>query len=257
VFERLFGASRNGETPAEARRRQRFQRSILDQVQQDTHSLMRELGPTDRRKMDEYLYAVRDVEKRLARADDHPPVEVDMPKPSGIPALFSDHLSLMYDLIAIAFQTDSTRVATLMVGREGSTRTYREIGVADAHHPLSHHQKNPEKIEKITLINTFHMELFARFLRKMQEMPDGDGNLLDRSVIVYGSCIGDGNRHNHDDLPVLLAGGKTASLEPGRHLAYEKDTPMTNLYLTLLDRLGAPIEQFGDSTGSLQELGDL
>lgn len=254
VFERLFGASRNGETPAEARQRQRFQRSVLDNVQEDTARLMRDLGPTDRRKLDEYLYAVRDVEKRLARAAEYPVVEVDMPKPSGIPARFSDHLSLMYDLMAIAFQTDSTRVATLMVGREGSSRTYREIGVPDAHHPLSHHQKNPEKIEKITQINTFHMGLFAKFLEKMRSIPEGDGNLLERSVVVYGSCIGDGNRHNHDELPVLLAGGQAAGFQNSQHLRFPKDTPMTNLYLTLLERLGAPIEQFGDSTGRIQEL---
>lgn len=257
VFERLFGASRNGETPAEARQRQRFQRSVLDNVQDDTRRLMRDLGPTDRRKMDEYLYAVRDVEKRLARTAEHPPVDVEMPKPSGIPALFSDHLSLMFDLMTIAFQTDSTRVATLMVGREGSSRTYREIGIPDAHHPLSHHQKNTEKIEKLTKINEFHMQLFSKFLSKMQATPDGDGNLLERCVVIYGSCIGDGNRHNHDDLPVLLAGGRSAGIEGGQHLQFAKDTPMTNLYLTLLGRFGAPIEQFGDSTGQLHELSGL
>jgi hypothetical protein len=254
VFERLFGASRNGETPAEARQRQKFQRSVLDNVQEDTKRLMRELGPTDRRKMDEYLYAVRDVEKRLERAAEHPPVEVDMPKPSGIPALFSDHLSLMYDLITIAFQTDLTRVSTLMVGREGSGRTYREIGVPDAHHALSHHQKNQEKIDKITKINTFHVQLFAKFLEKMKSIPEGDGTLLDRTAIIYGSCIGDGNRHNHDNLPILLAGGKAAGLHGGQHLTFPENTPMTNLYLSILDKLGAPIEQFGDSTGRLQEL---
>jgi len=254
VFERLFGASRSGETPAQARQRQRLQQSVLDNVQEDTKRLMLDLGPTDRRKMDEYLYAVRDVEKRLARAADHPPVEVDMPKPSGVPALFSDHLSLMYDLIAIAFQTDLTRVSTLMVGREGSSRTYREIGISDAHHPLSHHQKNQEKIDKITRINTFHIQLFARFLQKMQSIPEGDSTLLDRTAIIYGSCIGDGNRHNHDNLPILLAGGKAAGLHGGQHLEFAANTPMTNLYLTMLDKLGAPIEQFGDSTGQLREL---
>jgi len=257
VFERLFGASRNGESPAEARQRQRFQRSVLDNVQEDTHRLMRDLGPTDRRKLDEYLHAVRDVEKRLARAAQYPVVEVDIPKPSGIPARFSDHLSLMYDLMAVAFQTDSTRVVTLMVGREGSSRTYREIGVPDAHHPLSHHQRNPEKIEKITQINTFHVSLFAKFLEKLRSTPEGDSNLLERSVILYGSCIGDGNRHNHDDLPVLLAGGQAAGLQPAQHLRFPKDTPLTNLYLTLLDRLGAPIDQFGDSTGRIAELSGL
>lgn len=254
VFERLFGASRSGETPAQARQRQRLQQSVLDNVQEDTKRLMLDLGPTDRRKMDEYLYAVRDVEKRLARAADHPPVEVDMPKPSGVPALFSDHLSLMYDLMAIAFQTNLTRVSTLMVGREGSSRTYREIGISDAHHPLSHHQKNQEKIDKITRINTFHIQLFARFLQKLQSIPEGDGTLLDRTAIIYGSCIGDGNRHNHDNLPILLAGGKAAGLHGGQHLEFAANTPMTNLYLTMLDKLGAPIEQFGDSTGQLREL---
>lgn len=254
VFERLFGASRDGETPAEAKQRQQFQRSVLDTVQDDTQRLMRELGPTDRRKMDEYLYAVRDVEKRLERSAAEPPVDVEMPKPAGIPAKFSDHLSVMYDLITIAFQTNSTRVATLMVGREGSRRTYREIGIGDAHHPLSHHQKNPEKIEKITQINEFHMRLFAGFLDKLQQTPDGEGSLLDNTIVVYGSCIGDGNRHNHDDLPVLIAGGKSAGIRGDQHLAFEQGTPMTNLYLSILDRMGAPIEQFGDSTGRIEEL---
>lgn len=257
VFERLFGASRDGETPAEAKQRQRFQRSVLDTVQDDTQRLMRELGPTDRRKMDEYLYAVRDVEKRLERSAAEAPVDVEMQKPAGIPAKFSDHLSVMYDLITIAFQTNSTRVATLMVGREGSRRTYREIGIGDAHHPLSHHQKNPEKIEKITQINEFHMRLFAGFLEKLRQTPDGEGSLLDNTIVVYGSCIGDGNRHNHDDLPVVIAGGKSAGLRGDRHLAFEQGTPMTNLYLSLLDRMGAPIEQFGDSTGRLEELSGL
>lgn len=257
VFERLFGASRDGETPAEAKQRQQFQRSVLDTVQDDTQRLMRELGPTDRRKMDEYLYAVRDVEKRLERSAAEALVDVEMQKPAGIPAKFSDHLSVMYDLITIAFQTNSTRVATLMVGREGSRRTYREIGIGDAHHPLSHHQKNPEKIEKITQINEFHMRLFAGFLEKLRQTPDGEGSLLENTIVVYGSCIGDGNRHNHDDLPVVIAGGKSAGLRGDRHLAFEQGTPMTNLYLSILDRMGAPIDQFGDSTGRLEELSGL
>ncbi|MDZ7639218.1 MAG: DUF1552 domain-containing protein [Bryobacterales bacterium] len=257
VFERLFGASRNGETPAEARARQQFQRSVLDTVQEDTRNLMRDLGPTDRRKLDEYLYAVRDVEKRLERSANEAPLDIDMPKPAGIPAKFSDHLALMYDLIAIAFQADATRVATLMVGREGSRRTYREIGISDAHHPLSHHQKNQEKIEKITRINEYHMRLFAGFIDKLQRTPDGDASLLDKTVVVYGSCIGDGNRHNHDNLPILLAGGKRAGFRGGEHLAFADGTPMTNLYLTLLDRLGAPVESFGDSNGRLRELSGL
>ena len=180
-----------------------------------------------------------------------------MEKPSGIPETFAEHVSLMFDLQALAFQADITRIATTMIAREGSTRTYPEIGVADPHHPLTHHRNNPEWIEKVTQINEFHMGLFAKFIQKLAATPDGDGSLLDHSMIVYGSGIADGNRHTHLDLPVLLVGNGGGALAPGRHIRYAKDTPMTNLYMTLLDRMGVRPESIGDSTGHVQHLANV
>ena len=174
-------------------------------------------------------------------------------KPTGIPVLYADYVNLMFDLQIVAFQTDSTRVVTMMLGREGSMRTYPEIGVADPHHPLTHHRNNPEWIEKVTQVNTMHMELFAGFVKKLKATPDGDGSLLDHSVIVYGSGLSDGNRHTHEDLPVLIV-GRGGDLRLNRHIVYPKDTPMTNLYLTLLDRMGVRTESLGDSTGAIEHL---
>jgi hypothetical protein len=182
-----------------------------------------------------------------------------MEKPSGIPETFAEHVSLMFDLQALAFQADITRIATMMIAREGSTRTYPEIGVADPHHPLTHHRNNPEWIEKVTQINEFHMGLFAKFIQKLAATPEGDGTLLDHSMIVYGSGIADGNRHTHLDLPVLLVGNGGGALAPGRHVRYAKEakTPMTNLYMTLLDRMGVRPESIGDSTGHVQHLANV
>ncbi len=256
VFERLFGADAlNGGTAEDRARRERYRKSILDYAAEDARALKRELGPTDNRKLDEYLHAIRDIERRieLAEKQDRPPVpQLDVP--AGMPAEFADHVKLMFDLLHVAFQTDQTRVATFMIAREGSSRAYRELGISDGHHPLTHHRNDIEMMDKITKINAFHIELFAHFLKRLKETPDGDGSLLDHSLIVYGSGISDGNRHSHHDLPVLVAGRGNGAAKPGSHIIYPKETPMTNLFVTLLDRAGVPAETLGDSTGKLADL---
>ncbi len=255
VFERLFGTDANLD-PATRAKRQRARSSILDLVSERTQSLSSNLGASDKRKLDEYLYAVREIEKRIEMAETNKNVEPNMEEPAGVPVTFGEYARLMYDLQALALQTDLTRVSTMVLAREGSVRTYGEIGVADPHHPLSHHRNNPDAIEKLSQINRFHMELFAYFIKKLDSTPDGDGTLLDHSMVVYGSAISDGNQHTHDHLPVILAGGGNGCLSGGRHIVY-KDTPMTNLYLTMLGHLGVPIETIGDSTGALSLVTDL
>lgn len=257
VFERLFGDVDTSLSPETRARRLTHRRSILDLVTARTSELMADLGPSDRRKLDEYLSSIREIEKRIERAEeDFTGMTPSIDKPTGIPVLYADYVNLMFDLQVVAFQTDSTRVVTMMLGREGSMRTYPEIGVADPHHPLTHHRNNPEWIEKVTQVNTMHMELFAGFIRKLKATPDGDGTLLDHSAIVYGSGLSDGNRHTHDDLPVLIV-GRGGDLRLNRHIVYPKDTPMTNLYLTLLDRMGVRTESLGDSTGAIEHLTDV
>src|SRR6185503_16010434 len=256
AFERLFGDADNAD-PAARAQRARERTSILDVVAARSRELMGQLGPADRRKLDEYQYAVREIERQIQRAETDtrqvaPPIE----RPSGIPETFAEYLKLMYELQVIAFQADLTRVATLMVGREGSLQSYPEIGVPDPHHPLTHHQNNPDWIEKITKVNTFHTELFSKFIGKLHSMPEGDGTVLDHSIIVYGSGISDGNEHTHEDLPVLLVGGG-GGVQGNRHVVYEANTPMTNLYLTLLDRIGVRQESIGDSTGQIAHLSEV
>jgi hypothetical protein len=254
VFERLFGDIDTSVPPEVRARRLLHRRSILDLVTDRTARLMGDLGPTDRRKLDEYLSSVREIEMRIERAEKDPTgLTPGIDKPSGVPVLYADYVNLMCDLQIVAFQTDSTRVTTMMMGREGSMRTYPEIGIPDPHHPLTHHRGNAEWIEKVTTINAMHMSLFAGFVKKMKETADGDGTLLDHSIIVYGSGLSDGNRHTHYDLPVAVI-GKGGGLRPGRHIVYPTDTPMTNLYLTLLDRLGVHSEQLGDSTGRVEHV---
>jgi hypothetical protein len=257
VFERLFGDIDTSLPPEVRKRRLLHRRSILDLVTDRTASLMGELGPADRLKLDDYLSSVRDIELRIQKAEtDFTGVLPNIEKPTGIPVEYAEYVKLMFDLQIVAFQTDSTRVVTMMMGREGSGRTYPEIGVPDPHHPLTHHRGNPEWIEKVKKINTLHMELFAGFLKKLKETSDGDGTLFDHSLIVYGSGLSDGNRHTHNDLPVLVAGGG-GNFRLGRHLVYPIDTPMTNFYLTLLDRMGVHEEQIGDSTGRVELLTDV
>jgi hypothetical protein len=255
AFERLFGAS--DEDPETRKKNRRYDRSILDGVMEDTRNLERDLGPSDRRKIDEYMSSVREIEARIQKTEtDNKEVIPQMDKPVAAPADLSDHARLMYDLMRAAFQTDMTRIATFMVTREGSSRTYREIDLPEAHHPLTHHQGNPEMIQKVYRINRYHMEMFAEFIGKMAKTPDGDGSLLDHSMIVYGAGLADGNKHEHVNLPVMIAGGACGTIKTGRHLELAK-TPINNLYVSMLDRMGVPAESLGDSTGPLRELTEI
>jgi hypothetical protein len=257
VFERLFGDIDTSLSPEARERRLRHRRSILDLVAARTTELSADLGASDRRKLDEYLTSIREIERRIERAEqDMTGLTPTIDKPTGIPVLYQDYVNLMFDLQLIAFQADQTRIVTMMMGREGSMRTYPEIGIPDPHHPLTHHRGNAEWIEKVTQVNTLHMQLFAGFVEKLKNTPDGDGSLLDHSMIVYGSGLADGNRHTHEDLPVLLV-GRGGGFRLGQHIVYPKDTPMTNLFLTLLDRLGVQEEKLGDSTGRIEHLTDV
>lgn len=254
VFERLFSNRHAGESAEVRAKRQKYQKSILDFVMEDAKSLQTRLGRTDQRKIEEYLTAVRELELRIERAAQLGPSMVDYSKPTGIPADYGEHIRLMYDLQALAFQTDSTRMITFIVAHDGSNRSYSHVGVADGHHDLSHHGNDEEKKKKIARINRFHMEQFAYFLKRLKSIPEGQGSLLDQCMIVYGSGLADGNAHAHHDLPVLLAGRGGGTIEPGRHVRYAKDTPMANLFLSLSDRLGAPLERVGDSSGRVDQL---
>ena len=258
VFERLFGKADQDNDPAAIAKRQRYQKSILDFVREDTQKMQRELGPTDRRKLDEYLHAVREIEKRIEHAEqDLKEITPALERPAGIPIDYAEHVRLMFDLQVVAFQTDVTRISTFMFGREGSNRTYREIDVPGAHHGLTHHKGDPKKIEDVGKINRYHMEQFAYFIDRLRSTPDGDGSLLDHSIIVYGSGLSDGNDHTHCDLPVLVAGRGCGTLHPGRHVRFPDETPMTNLYLSILDRVGVQPDSLGDSDGKLGDLSEI
>lgn len=256
VFERLFGNDDPGESAESRARRRHFRKSILDLVDQDAARLANRLGRNDRRKMDEYLTSVRELEVRLARAEAGGDLQAaqGQEKPAGIPSDPAEHYRLMNDLLLLAFQADLTRVATFMFANEGSNRSYPELGVTDGHHELSHHGGDEAKLEKIQKINTFHIEQFAYLVRRLKETKEGDGTLLDHAMLVYGSGIGDGNRHNHNDLPVLMLGRGGGTIATGRHLEYPRNTPLNNLFLTMLDRMGTPVESLGDSTGRLSNL---
>jgi hypothetical protein len=260
VFERLFGSEEDAADPAARARNAKLDQSILDLVSDDTKRLQRDLGPTDRRKLDEYLTAVREVERQVQvgekQAAENNVAVPNMPKPDGIPLEFAEHAQLMFNLMAIALQSDITRISTFMLAREGSNRSYREIGVPEGHHGLSHHRNDPALMDKVAAINHHHMEQFALFLQKLKATPDGDGSLLDHTMIVYGSGISDGNKHNHDDLPVLLAGGSRV-FKTGRHVKLSESIPVANLYLSMLDAMGVPTEKLGDSQGRLNYLTDL
>ena len=249
VFERLFGTV-DPSIPADVReRRALYRKSILDQTRQDTQQLMTELGPSDRRRMDQYMTSIREVETRIAAAEKDP-LTPPSEKPSGIPFEYRDYVKLMFDLQAIAFQADLTRVSTMMLGREGSVRTYPEIGVPDPHHPLTHHRGHPDFIEKVTKINCYHVQLFAGFIERLKATPDGDGSLLDHSAIVYGGALSDGNAHSNTDLPLLVA-GHAGGLKGGQYVASELGTPVSNLFVRLMNAAGLETEKFADSTGSL------
>jgi hypothetical protein len=258
AFERLFGIEEVAATPQERARRAQRRKSILDLVGERTRALVSTLGPSDRRKLDEYQYAVREIERQIERAETDGLVVPDgVEKPSGIPPTFAEYVKLMFDLQVVAFQADVTRVVSMMIGREGSLQTYPEIGVPDSHHPLTHHRGQPDFVDKVSRINTFHVELFSHFIGRLKATPDVDGSLLDNTMVVYGSAISDGDRHTHEDLPVLLVGRGGGCVKPGRHVVYERDTPLTNLYLALLDGMGVRPESIGDSSGKLEHLADL
>lgn len=254
VFDRLFSNELSAETAEKRAVQQRQRRSVLDFVLEDARRLQSNLGATDRRKLDEYMTAVRDLEQRIEQAQKYSVMMPNLDKPTGIPEDYEAHIRLMYDLLALSFQTDSTRIATFVVAHDGSNRPYPFIGVSDGHHDLSHHGGNAEKKEKIATINTFHMRQFAYFLEKMRGIKEGEGTLLDNSMIVYGSGLADGNAHAHNNLPVLLAGRAGGSIQQGRHIQYSKETPMTNLYMSMLDRAGARVDRIGDSKGLLDQL---
>ncbi len=250
VFERLFG---EGGTAADRLAVLQQTGSILDSVTAEVARLERTLGPGDRNKLDEYLDAVRDVEQRIQRSETRGAESlIELPdRPVDIPETFDDHAKLMFDLLGLAFQADVTRVFTLMMAREASPRPYPQIGVPDQHHTVSHHRNDPEYIAKKAKIDTYHIQLLAYFLDTLRRTPDGDGNLLDHSMIVYGGGIGNGNLHEHTNLPCLVAGGGGGRLKGGRHRAYAEDTPYANLLLSVLDKAGVPAETLGDSTGPL------
>jgi len=251
VFERLFGNTQDaGRAKRDARRT-----SILDFVREDAGDLNRRLGASDQRKLDEYFTAIRDIEQRIQRSATLPPVKVpEYTKPNGVPSDFGEHIRLMYDLMALAFQADVTRVVTFVAANEGSNRPYSFIGVPEGHHDLSHHGNDLKKKEKIRDINKFHVTQLAYFLEKLKSIPEGDGTLLDHAMIAYGSGNSDGNAHNHDNLPVLLAGRGCGTVQPGRHIVYPKETPLNNLWLAMLDRIQVKVDILGDSTGTLSGL---
>jgi hypothetical protein len=254
VFDRLFSNEHSAETPERRAILEREKRSILDFVLDDAKRLQSNLGATDRRKLDEYMTAVRDLEQRIEQAQKYQVAMPALKTPTGIPEDYEQHIRLMYDLLALAFQTDSTRIATFVVAHDGSNRAYPFIGVTDGHHDLSHHGGNEEKKHKIAKINTFHMRQFAYFIEKLRSIKEAQGNLLDNSMIVYGSGLADGNAHAHDNLPVLLAGRGGGAINSGRHIQVPKETPMTNLFMSLLDNMGSKVPRIGDSTGLLKEL---
>jgi hypothetical protein len=252
VFERLFGDA--GSTDAKARlTRIRQQRSLLDSVREDVASLSGGLGPSDRGKLTEYLDAVRDVERRIERAESQSGRDLPViDRPAGAPASYEDHVKLMFDLEVLAYQTDLTRVITLMLGREFSGTTYPQIGVPDAHHPISHHALEVEKIAKVAKINAYHVQLFSYLLERLRATPDGDGTLLDHITLIYGTGLADSNAHATSNVPVVLAGGGAGWLKGGRHVRYD-DVPLANLHLTLLDRFGVHWNTMGDSTGRVDD----
>jgi Protein of unknown function (DUF1552) len=252
VFERLFGASDSTDRDSRVSRIE-MERSILDLVTDQLTSLQSKLGASDRTRITEYFESIRDIERRIQRAEEQsgrggfPEIQ----QPGGVPDSFEEYAKLMFDLNVLAFQTDLTRVSTFLMGREKSGRTYAEIGVPDPHHPISHHQNRPEMLEREAKINAFHMRLFAHFLLKLDSTPDGDGTLLDHSLIVHGAGMSNSDIHLHHDLPMLLAGGGAGQVKGGRHVKLSEDTPLANLWLTLIDKMGLPVEKFGDSKGRI------
>jgi hypothetical protein len=253
VFERLFG---EGGSTADRRAALKKRASLLDWVRDDISRLQRDLGPEDRTRVGHYLDTVREVERRIQKAEAETGDQSlpDLDRPVGVPAAYADHARLMFDLQVLALQADVTRVITFQLARETSNRTYTEIGVSDPHHPLTHHGNDPDKIARMAKINAFHVSLFAYFLEKLKSTPEGDGSLLDHSLYLYGSGMGNPNVHDHVNLPILVAGGGAAGVKGARHLKYDEPTPLANLHLTLLERVGVRMDNFADSKGKVDEL---
>lgn len=255
VFEMLFG---EGGTPEQRRAALQKRASLLDSVTLEIKRIKNRVGASDRNKIDGYLQSIREVERRIQNAEktakDNPLPDLD--RPVGVPTKYSDHARLMFDLQLLAFQGDITRVVSFQLAREASTRTYPEIGVPEPHHPVTHHGNDPVKLEKVAKINQFHVSLFAEFLEKMAKIPEGNGNLLDHSLYMYGSGMGDPDAHDHSNLPIVVAGGAAGKMRGGRHIRYKDPTPLSNLHLTLLNKIGVPLETFSDSTGTVEELFD-
>jgi len=253
VFERLFGEGGSASDRLAALRRRA---SLLDSVREDITRLQNTLGPEDRSRVGQYLETVREVERRIQKAEasaaDQPLPDLD--RPVGVPAAYADHARLMFDLQVLAMQGDVTRVMTFQLARETSNRTYTEIGVPDPHHPLTHHGNDPDKIARMAKINAFHVSLFAYFVEKLKNTPEGDGSLLDHGLFLYGSGMGNPNVHDHVNLPVIVAGRASGRVKGGRHIKYAEPTPLANLHLTLLDRVGVRLDAFADSNGKVDEL---
>jgi hypothetical protein len=253
VFERLFG---DGGSAADRLAALREDGSLIDFVSDDIAHVQKKLGPGDRTKLSQYLDTVREIERRIQKAEQQTANSAapDLTRPIGVPSAYGDHAKLMFDLQALAMQADITRVITFQLAREASTRTYPEVGVPEAHHPTSHHGNDPEKLAKLAKINAYHVSLFAYYLEKLKSIPDGDGSLLDHSMILLGSGMGNPDVHNHVNLPIVVAGGGAGKLKGGRHIKYEEPTPLANLHLTLLDKVGVHLDSFADSKGTIDEV---
>jgi hypothetical protein len=253
IFERLFG---DGGSAADRRAELRRNGSILDWVTDDMARLQKKLGPDDRTKVSQYLDTVRELERRIQKAEEQTAESPlpDLERPVGVPAAYGDHAKLMFDLQVLALQSDLTRVITFQLARETSTRTYPEIGVPEAHHPTSHHANSPDKLAKLAMINAYHVSLFAYYLDKLKSTADGNGSLLDHSMILYGSGMGNPDVHDHVNLPILVAGGGAGQLKGARHIKYAETTPLANLHLTLLDKVGVHQDSFADSRGRVDEM---
>lgn len=256
VFERLFG---EGGTEAERQAALRERASLLDSVMSEIKRLKKDLGSADSAKVDDYLDSIREVERRIQLAEasvrDNPSPDID--RPLGVPASYGDHARLMFDLQVLAMQGDICRVSTFQLARETSNRVYTEIGVTDPHHPLSHHGNDPDKIARMARINAFHVSLFAEYLQKLDSIKEGNGTLLDHSLILYGSGMGNPNKHDHSNLPTIVAGGAAGNMKGGRHIRYDEQTPLANLHLTMLNKVGVQLDSFGDSQGLVDELLDV
>lgn len=255
VFERMFGKVDNVEAVAAKQDRLRRRASILDYVMHDTQRLERKLGKSDRNKIDEFQTSIREIERRVQLAKGGDDIEVpDTAPPTEAPTKLSERIDLMYDMMLLAFRMDVTRISTFMLGNGGSNARFEELNILDGHHTLSHHRNNADMVAKIRQIDRYYVEGFAKFVKKMADTPDGRGTLLDHSMVLFGSGICDGNRHNHENLPIVMAGTANGSIDTGRLIAYKKETPLCNLYVSMLDRMGADVAEFGDATGRLQML---